>query len=542
MNLKSVIAPTLLATVSAALLIQLPIAIADRTDAYDFLDPVIDVRQILVRDFVDAAKIDDQAMRQGMIEGMIETLGDPYTVYVPPADRTDFDKELRGTYVGIGCEVNMVEDQLTIISPMDGSPALEVGVMAGDVVLEIEGQSITGLPIDECINRLMGEPGTNVRIKVRHLDGAKQEYTITRRRINTRTVRGIRRDGENWNYCVDEKLGLSYVRVTQFNDSTSSELLEALDSLQKRGLNGLILDLRDNPGGGLTVATQMADLFLNAGNIVSIQPRPGRGEAAQFSAKAPGTLPDFPLLVMINGQSASASEIVSGALQDNGRAKVLGTRSYGKGSVQDVRELDFNRGTLKFTTAHYHLPSGRNINRDDDSEIWGVDPDPGMVVAMSDKELLEMFRARREFEIIRAADPSIGSCADVNFIQEKLKDNQLVKAVEALRARVESGNWPAVGGDNAAVVAFDTELKRAVDRRGQILEALGGIEDRISQLHQQAAEVGKPPLLPPEIDLQDGTLTVRDKLGNVVGTYRIDAGNLELALDTMRLTPVDGEK
>jgi len=117
-----------------------------------------------------------------------------------------------------------------------------------------------------------------------------------------------------------------------------------------------------------------------------------------------------------------------------------------------------------------------------------------------------------------------------------------VKAVEALRARVESGNWPAVGGDNAAVVAFDTELKRAVDRRGQILEALGGIEDRISQLHQQAAEVGKPPLLPPEIDLQDGTLTVRDKLGNVVGTYRIDAGNLELALDTMRLTPVDGEK
>jgi hypothetical protein len=153
-----------------------------------------------------------------------------------------------------------------------------------------------------------------------------------------------------------------------------------------------------------------------------------------------------------------------------------------------------------------------------------------------------MFKARREYEIIRNGTKGDAACADPAFIQDNLKDNQLAKAVEALQSRLQSGEWPRVGGDNAAVVAFDTELKRAIDRRGQILEALSGIEDRIAELHQQAADVGKPPLLPPDIDLQAGTLTVRDKLGNVVGTYRIDAGNLELAFDTMRLTPVEGEK
>jgi carboxyl-terminal processing protease len=310
-----------------------------------------------------------------------------------------------------------------------------------------------------------------------------------------------------------------------------------LDRIQKRGLNGLVMDLRDDPGGGLPAAVEMANLFLREGKIVTIKPR--KGEERSFLAGPNGTLPDFPMVVLVNGSSASASEIVSGALQDNGRAKIMGTRTFGKGSVQEVRELDYDRGILKYTTAYYFLPSGRNINRLPDSEVWGVDPDPGMVVPMSDDEIRAMYDARRDFEVIRADNAHIPECVDGEWVRSTLKDEQLARAVEALRRRVSTGNWPEpIEQDNAAVVAFDTELKRAMDFRGDLLERLGAIEDRIAELHKQAAKAGKAPLLPPDIDLLQGTLTIADKHGNVVGTYRIDDGNLELALDSVQLTPV----
>jgi carboxyl-terminal processing protease len=537
-RLKKIIAPGLLAAAAVGLLIQLPAAIADRASDYNFFDTVIDIRHILDQNFADPTKVDDGKMRAAMIEGMIETLDDPHTVYVPPADKAEFEKDLRGTYVGIGCEVNIVDHHLTIISPMEGSPALEAGVLAGDIVLEIEGQTTFDKPVTECIDMLMGQPGTPVKIKVRHVDGKEEDLSVIRRRIVTRTVRGLFRVGEDWSFCIDPAIGLSYVRITQFNEDTAGELRRALDSVKGTGLNGLILDLRDNPGGSLTTAVQVSDLFLDGGTVVSMRERPGRGEEKSFSAQQEGTLPNFPLLVIINSQSASASEIVSGALQQNGRAKVLGTRTYGKGSVQEVRELDFNRGTLKYTSALYYLPNGRNINRSSDSEVWGVDPDPGMVVAVSDDDYIAMLRARREFEIIRSVNVDQPECGDAAWIRVNLKDEQLAVAVESLRHRVNKGEWPTPGGDNAAEVAFDQELHRALEARGRMLEQLATVEKRIGELHGLAAEIGAPPLLPPDIDLLHGTITVKDKLGNVVGTYTINGGDLEVALDTMELTPV----
>ena len=539
---KKFVAPSLLAILTTALLVQLPLAIASRASDYDLFDPVIEVRSIIQRLFVDESRIDDEQMRKAMIDGMLATLDDPHTVYVPPADVAEFNKDMRGTYVGIGCEVNIIDDYLTIVSPMDGSPALEAGVMAGDVVLEIEGESTLKMPITECVDRLMGEPGTKVTIKVRHLDGTEQTYTITRRPIVTRTVKGLRREGENWNYCISDQLGLSYVRVTQFNESTVQELRNTLDQMQTRGINGLVLDLRDNPGGGLLAAVQTADLFLSEGTIVSVRPR--RGDPVVYTAHRKGTLPDFPMIVLVNGHSASASEIVAGALQENGRAKVLGTRTFGKGSVQEVRELDYNRGTLKFTTAHYHLPSGRNINRASDSTVWGVDPDPGMVVAITDEQYVDRIRARREFEVIRnGSDTDSGTvsppCADPQWIRENLKDEELARAVEALSARLTTGEWPAVGDDNAGAAAFDLELARAVRRRSELAAALNDLEKRISELRQVAADAGRPPLLPPDVDLAQGTITIRDKYGNVIGTYRIEGGDVELALNSVRVTPIE---
>lgn len=545
MRIKRIVAPSLLVVLAGVLLVQLPVAIAERSDDYEWIDPVLDVHHIIQSDFADEGKIDGAKIRLAMIDAMIETLDDPHTVYVPPSDIAEFNKDLRGTYVGIGCEVNTQDDYLVIVSPMDGSPALEAGIMAGDIVLEIEGESTLKMPVEQSIKRLTGAPGTPVTIKVRHLDGKEQTYTIIRKQITTRTVKGLRREGDRWNYCIDDSLGLAYVHVTQFNETTTEEFKAALDQILPKGLNGLVLDLRDNPGGGLTTAVQMADLFLEQGEIVTIKPRAGRGESKTFSAQRLGTLPDFPIIVLVNGFSASASEILSGALQANGRAKVLGTRTFGKGSVQEVRDLDYNRGTLKFTTAHYYLKGldgqERNINRSSDSTVWGVDPDPGMVVPMSDVDYVESIRARREYEIIKASNGDQPACVDGTWVRGTMKDEQLALAIEALRTRLKAGEWPTVGESNAGAVAFDLELKRAVENREILVKQLNKIEDRLDELHHLAADVGRAPLLPPDIDLLQGSLTIRDKQGNVVGTYRIEGGDLESALETVKLEPVAKE-
>lgn len=535
MRSKKFIAPALLIVLTGTLLVQLPLAIADRSSVYEWFNPIIDVRDVLVRRYV--IEPDQEKMQQLMIEGMITALDDPHTTYIPPQRRADFERQMHGTYVGIGAEVNIIDGYLTIISPMDGSPALEAGVLAGDTVLEIEGESTLNKPIQESIDRLLGEPGTPVNIRVRHIDGTEQDFTIVRRRIVTTTVRGLVRNGEQWVHCLDEQLGLAYIRINQFTMSTREELHNVLENLQRRNLNGLVLDLRDNPGGSLGAAVHVADLFIESGPVVSVRDRNGEGET--YQARRDGTLPDFPMVILVNGGSASASEIVSGALQEAGRAKVLGTRTFGKGSVQEVRELPFDQGTLKYTAAHYHLPSGRNLNRLPDSEVWGVDPDPGFVMPIEDSDYRAMVLARREFEIIRDADNGTPQCISAAWTRENLLDVQLAAAIESLSARVSGEPWPQPGGDSdPTLVAFDQELRRAADERVRLLTRLGVVERRIGELQDISAEAGRQALLPGDVDLQAGTITVRDRHGNVIGEYRIEGGDMNLALQSMRLTPV----
>lgn len=545
MPAKRIIGPVLLFVLFGTLLVQLPLAIADRTSVYEWYNTIQDVRHVLVENYVEAP--DEAAMQRAMIEAMIETLDDPYTQYIAPVDTDEFNKQLRGTYAGIGAEVNFVDGHLVIISPMDDSPALRAGVMAGDIVLEIAGESTFEekpanyrRKLNECVDKLTGELGTAVDLLVRHLNGSEETITVVRDRIVTRTVRGLRRVGEAWSYCVDSALGLDYIRITQFNEATVDELKAALDRLQARGLNGLILDLRDNPGGGLPTAVAMADLFLESGAIVSVRPRVG--EETTYSARPEGTLPMFPMIVLVNGTSASASEIVAGALQENGRARVLGTRTYGKASVQEVRTLPYNEGTLKFTTAHYYLPSGRNLNRMSESSVaWGVDPDPGFVIPISDDDYIEMFRARREYEIIRENHEPANVCTGPEWIREHLLDEQLAIAAEALQTRMRGEDWPKLSEEDAGQVAFNQELSRAMDHRTRLYEQLRRTEERIDSLQQLASESGRVPLLPADVDLIDGTITIHDKHGNLIGTYHIDGGDVSLALETVALTPVQEE-
>jgi carboxyl-terminal processing protease len=481
--LKQKFAAALLALATLAVLVQIPLAFAGRSHESSWLGPLMRAHELIVRDFV--GEVDQDAMEQAMIAGMVRSLDDPYTVYVPPGEAEDFTKEVRGTYVGIGAEVLIVDDRLTIVTPLAGSPALERGVRAGDVVLTIDGQSTYKRPVDDCIDRLMGREGTSVSIRVRHADGAEEDLVIERRQIVTQTVMGIQRRGDQWEYCLERAQGVYYIRITQFNESTLGELRAALNDIGAGNLRGLIVDVRDDPGGSLVVAIELADLFLEQGVIVSVKGRDGDGRS--WHARREGTLPEFPMLVLINESSASASEIFAGSLQAAGRAKVLGMRSFGKASVQEIRELGEGDGTLKLTTAYYQLAGGRTIHRQPDSPAWGVDPDPGFVVPVSGAARRAMIEARREQDIIRSAEANDaalpeGGCYDAAWVREHLKDEQLALAITAMQGRLTTGLWPAVSDLAAQSAAMDVERDELRDARRRLLEQLGQLDQRLAEL------------------------------------------------------------
>ncbi len=513
-----------------------PAITADHATDYEWFDPIIVVRRFLLDGFYE--KPDEDAIQRAMIDAMIAELDDPYTLYVPPADEAEFNKVLRGTYVGIGAEVNVDGDYLTIVSPLEDSPALDAGIMAGDIVLAIESKSTYDRPVSDCIEQLLGEPGTPVVIRVRHLDGTEQDLTILRREIITKSVKGVRRMGEDWSYWLDEQRRIGYIRINQFVDGTVAELSEAIDQLTADGLQALVLDMRGNPGGELGAAIETADLFLREGMIVSIRGRARRPQS--WRARAEATLPDFPMVVMVNRHSASASEIVAGALQENGRAKVLGTRTFGKGSVQEVHELPYGRGTLKMTSGHYFLPSGRNISRHDDEAVWGVDPDPGFVVRMSDEAFRDAIIARHGYGVIRPGRAAgTGDFASPQWIRQDLHDDQLAAGLEALQARLDSGSWPVVGEGDVTQLALEQRIVAETRIRNHLMERLRSVENALSGLHGLAEKAGRPRLLPADADLTDAVVTVRDRNGEILAHYRVVGGDLELALRQVELDVIE---
>jgi carboxyl-terminal processing protease len=310
----------------------IPDVLARRLTAPEFFDRLVDIRSEIVRNYVDEP--DEEQMMIGAIDGMINTLEDPYTVYFTAEQLKGFEKHTRGTFSGIGAEIDKEGNFIRIASPLEDSPAFKAGVMAGDLITHVDGESIEGFATEEAIKRITGPQGTEVVLTLRR--GEKSfDVTIVRDRIKIQTVKGMTRDGAgHWNYMLDPEKKIGYIRMTQFSQPTYENLTEALDELTKAGMKGLILDLRYNPGGLLDTAIKVANLFLDEGVIVSTK---GRNSPERvWNAESAGTLDEFPLVVMTNEGSASASEILAGALKYNDRAIVLGTRSVGKGSVQQI--------------------------------------------------------------------------------------------------------------------------------------------------------------------------------------------------------------
>ena len=398
------------------------------------------------------------------------SLNDRYTVYIDKEGVLKMQSQLRGRFPGVGIQIrrDAVRDGLLVATPIKGSPAYRAGIQAGDLITEIRLEvdkdgnplppdaqrvfSTKGMRTDDAVNLILGAPRTPVTLVVQREGHAEPKvFNLTRNFVMVETVHGVQRDkNADWSFYLDDKYKIAYINLTQFISvdldddgveefGTFTDLKKTLADLKKSGLNGLILDLRENPGGYLSSAVNICDLFVGRQMIVTVRPRVGIPR--EYKGKTAGD-DSVPIVVLVNGNSASASEIVAACLQDHGRATVVGERTFGKGSVQDVREFRPTGGEIKYTIARYYPPSGRNIDKlateqDPTIKDWGVKPDYGFEVKLTAEELNDWYEYAQDLHtIMPPGKPSPRVNPD--------KDKQLRKAVDHLRDLIKlTGKAPA---------------------------------------------------------------------------------------------------
>jgi len=387
--------------------------IRERDQNYKLVRMMVDVLSEVDQNYVK--DLDDKAMKklvEDMINGGLEKL-DPYSEYFNEEEFKQFSTQTEGNFGGIGVQVGVdrVTGGLVVISPIVGTPAYEAGMMAGDYILKVGDEATDMMPLNEVVKKIQGEAGTAVSLTILH-PGAKEPETLSIKRavIEIQSVMGWKRladDPKAWDYFIDPKEKIAYIRLVAFNEHSTRDMTEALKEIEAQGARGLILDLRDNPGGLLRSAVEISDLFLKEGRIVSTKNRFGKGRT--WDAKESNTLflpaADHPMAVLVSRGSASAAEILAAALQDNNRATVMGERSYGKGSVQQVISIkDSDPPTaIKLTTDSYWRPSGKNIHRHrdmKDEDEWGVSPNTDYDIKLTDEDRFNYYRDRRDRDIV----------------------------------------------------------------------------------------------------------------------------------------------
>jgi carboxyl-terminal processing protease len=377
-------------------------SVQGKDDYYELYQLLADTVDQVDRNYVK--EVDRRELIEAAIRGVMTKL-DPYSAYIGPEELAQFRTAVDNEFGGIGIHVITDDGDLKVLSPIYGTPAYRAGVQAGDRIVEIDGKSTDGIQPDDAIRWMKGADGTKVTIAIVHAGQKNREkLTLVRERVHVETVLGDRRKSDDhWEYMYDEKNRIGYVRIMAFSQETTKELRTALEDLKHRDVRGLVLDLRFNPGGLLRSAIEISNFFISKGRIVSTKGRntPERVWDAHDNAIFEG----IPLVILVNHYSASASEIVSACLQDHKRAVVMGERTWGKGSVQNIIELENGRSALKLTTAAYKRPSGKNIHRFPDSkdkDEWGVMPDLGYELGLNDRETHELLVDRRNRDVIAA--------------------------------------------------------------------------------------------------------------------------------------------
>jgi carboxyl-terminal processing protease len=390
---------------------------AGNADTYRQLNLFGDVFEKVKADYVEQP--DDAELVESAINGMLAAL-DPHSSYMSPKNYRDMQVQTRGEFGGLGIEVTMEDGLVKVVTPIDDTPAARAGVMSGDLITHLDGEAVLGLTLAEAVEKMRGRVNTPIELTIQRGESEEPiEITVVRDTIQIRAVRSNAEDD------------VGYIRITQFNEQTFDNLKDAVSELQTDipddKLKGFVVDLRNNPGGLLDQAIAVSDSFLDRGEIVSTRGR-NADESQRYNARSGDLIKGKPLIVLVNGGSASASEIVAGALQDHRRATIVGTRSFGKGSVQTIIPLGSN-GALRLTTARYYTPSGHSI------QATGIEPDiqveqdvPDDIKGSTSSKGEASLRGHLESE---AGKEEGGSSAYIP--PEKENDKQLNYALDLLR-------------------------------------------------------------------------------------------------------------
>lgn len=346
---------------------------------YQHIGTLIKVVKLVRNNYIEP--VTTTQLMDGAIKGLVESLDDPYSVYLEPKRYKDLQVQMHGSFGGLGIQVGVKDKHITVIAPIKGTPAFRKGIKSGDVIVRVNDQDATSMDIDKAVELMRGPAGSSVKITVvREEKGEKKtlEFTIIRENITVPSVEGNLIKGEP----------IAHIQLSMFNENTGEELAETLKKLEQEKFRGIILDLRNNPGGELEAAVKVANNFVPKGRIVTIRDRNGNEEIRD----ADGSKLNYPLVVLVNGFSASASEIVAGAIKDTKSGMLVGTKTYGKGVVQTIFKIDGDSG-LKITTAKYFTPGGHDIHKK------GIQPD---VVVEHPEDSKEDVQLKKAVEIIKS--------------------------------------------------------------------------------------------------------------------------------------------
>lgn len=406
-------------------------------DTYRQLNLFGDVFERVRADYVE--KPDDQKLIETAINGMLTSL-DPHSSYMDPKSFRDMQVQTRGEFGGLGIEVTMEDGLIKVVTPIDDTPAAKAGVLANDLITKLDDDQVQGLTLNQAVEKMRGPVNTKIKLTIMRKGADKPiVVTLTRDVIRVRAVRSKVEDGD-----------VGYIRMTQFNEQTTDGLKKAFTDIKAKvsddKLKGYILDLRNNPGGLLDQAISVSDAFLDKGEIVSTRGRNAE-ETQRFNARA-GDLTDHkPVIVLINGGSASASEIVAGALQDHKRVTVVGTRSFGKGSVQTIIPLGSGNGALRLTTARYYTPSGRSI------QAKGITPDIEVLQDLPDDIKAKTDTSTKGEASLRghlSGDPGKEQTGSQSYIPpDEKNDKALHMAINLLEGTVKNSAFPPAAGKTA---------------------------------------------------------------------------------------------